>query len=236
MKKLRYTITAQPDNQEEISLYEEIMTAVMSGVENLVCRYRYLVPNGWSCIIHVRTPSKTNVHLTLQSNAGGGTYAQAKMNMLKGFETKRYASGGETISELVNILHELDESEERNDLICKISKLETVSQVPDGLADYMNEHFHVAPYYGAVAIPYEVLYGKLGSSDDPQTGEIRISFSGASQEQDVMFATWIFRELQQKMVTNLCTEQLWFNLRHLEKIPNVQLWIDLLDIQESLCP
>lgn len=250
MRKLRYTIITESYNQGVIPSYEGIMTAVMSRVENLVCQYKYLLPNGWRTIIHISAPKGVCACLDLQSNAGGGTYAQAKMNTLTCFP-KRYASGGETIDELVKMIgllktadwleplleaEEQKELERLDDLMNKVSTFAATAEIPDSLADYMNEQYLIAPYYGAIKIPYETLSGKLNSPNQPEHGEIRISFSGASQEQDVMFATWIFRELQRRMVANLRTEQLWFNLRHLENIPNVQLWIDLLDVRESLCP
>lgn len=79
-------------------------------------------------------------------------------------------------------------------------------------------------------------YEDLIVKDDRITtekGEIRIAFSGASQEQDLFFALSIFEALNNSFVSLYPNTHGWLNLRKLEEISAVKFWLDLLSIKEA---
>lgn len=64
-----------------------------------------------------------------------------------------------------------------------------------------------------------------------ESGEIRIAFSGASEEQDLFFALMIFRELNDSFAKIYPNTQGSLDLSGLQAISAVNLYINLLGIK-----
>lgn len=228
MKVLNYVA---PDADDPTSKTNEKTGIVLRELERLVCKYDYLVPNGWRFILEMVSDGEVYWGIDIQSNKGGGAYAEAKMETLKKFPT--YAATGDIpLREIVGHF------------------LRNVRLVPsDGIADALKYYLDdsdmlsesqweglcssgYAPCHGGIRIPYEDLIVEE-SEITTETGEIRLAFSGASQEQDIFFALAVFRALNDSFVTLYPNTQGWLNLRRLQEIPEVKFWLDLLQIKEA---
>lgn len=240
MKKLHYEI-ASANSEGLISLYEEIMAAAMDQVERIVCRYRYILPRGWRSIIKIEDPRQAKVHLDLQSTQGGGSFAEVKMKTLEEFnKTATGTDGIEFIQDLVHgFLHEsvhdltTPESKQTINVAQIFLKMVSTDELRRNHHEWMKNELGYTNYYGAFCVPFDVLSARINSPNECQHGIIKIAFSGASEEQDVMFAMWIFQRIQEAMVETFKKDQFWFNLRDLEEIPKIRFWIDNLRVRET---
>ncbi len=229
MKRLRYEILTS--NEELISSYEEIMAAAMTKVEELVCDYRYLLKRGWKTVIKISGHDGAEVVLVLQSNHGGGSFAEVKMATLENIHTERAATGGDDISDIEKLINEHDlQDTELGHEICEMLSSDNLSRRHH---EWLKNNLDYTNFEGAIRMPYQVLSARLNEQDTPQDGEIRIAFSGATQEQDVMFAMQVTRIIQAALAESFPKEQFWFNLRGLQEIPTTRLWIDLLHMREA---
>lgn len=229
MKRLRYEVVT--GNEGLISSYEEIIATAMRQVEELVCDRNYLLRRGWRIIIKISGHTDVEVMLDLQSNHGGGSFAEVKMATLENIHTKRAATGGDDISYIEELINEHDlQDTELGHEICETWCSDNLSRRHH---EWLKDHLGYTNFEGAIRIPYQALSAKLGEPNTPQNGEIRVAFSGATQEQDVMFAMWVARTIQETLAEHFPKEQFWFNLRDLQEIPTTRLWIDLLRIREA---
>ncbi len=229
MQKKHYEIT-HLSNEKLISSYEEIMAAAMAQVEDSVCRYRYLLPRGWRCIIKIKGADRTVAHLDLQSNQGGGSFAEVKMKTLEDWQIA--ATGCHNLGFIRELINRSPHREaERAQEILKVFSLEELRKIHH---EWLRDNFEYTNYYGGINVYYDELSAKLSSADQPERGLIQIAFSGASQEQDTMFAVRVLWSIQEAMVRTLTRSQFWFNLRELEEIPNVKFWLDNFGIEEAV--
>jgi len=202
---------------------------ILRTLEHLVCKYAYLVPDGWRFILKMQVAGETKpyYHLDVQSKDGGGDYARAKMSTLEKFP-KRAATGGDTLSNLLKAISMLDYT----DYYKQISELESIDLLTENMWVWLRDEVEFAPCYGGIRIPYEDLIVE-GDEISTEIGEIRIAFSGASQEQDIFFALNIFRALNDSFVEIYPNTQGRLDLSKLEKVPAVKFWLDLLGIREA---
>jgi hypothetical protein len=212
---------------------------ILRKLEQLVRDFHYLLPNGWRFILKMQTAEMTEpyYHIDVQSNNGGGSFAEVKMAMLES-QQDMAASGEIDIKRLIDMLNNSpdDMSEDKKlikrSIINELIKLSEVSQISKEAWRMIRDHFNITGYHGAVRVPYEDLEVE-DDSINYESGEIRISFSGASQEQDILFALWVLKTLNTSFPQLYPNTQGWLNLRKLEKIPAVKLWLDLLEINEA---
>lgn len=66
---------------------EQFNARIMRLIEEVVCRYRSSLPNGWRVIAKLQGDGDDQpfYHLDLMSNASGGDFAPVKMRMLELF-------------------------------------------------------------------------------------------------------------------------------------------------------
>jgi hypothetical protein len=202
---------------------------ILRKLEQLVCKYPYLVLSGWRLILkmQVEGESEPYYHIDVQSNKGGGSYAKAKMSTLER-HTKHDSTGNDSFCELREILGPWRDRDE-----CKqIFALNNIDALTKDMSIWLRDNVGFTHYYGGIRIPYE---DKVVEGDKILTefGEIRIAFSGASSEQDLFFALMIFRALNNSFVKLYPNTQVWLDLRKLQKVPAVKFWLDLLEIEEA---
>ena len=228
MKTLNYTA---PHANDPASKTNEKAGVILRELERLVCQYDYLVPNGWRFILEMVSDGEVYWGIDIQGNKGGGTYAEAKMETLKKFPNYD-ATGDIPLREILG--HFL-----RN------AKLVPSDGVADALRCYPDDSDMLsesqwedlrsngyAPCHGGIRIPYEDMIAD-GTEITTETGEIRFAFSGASEEQDVFFALSVFKALNKAFLTLYPNTQGWLDLRKLRAIPEVQFWLDRLEISEA---
>jgi len=66
---------------------DEKAAVILRIVGHLVCEYAYLVPNGWRLILKMKATSDSEpyCHIDIQSDKGGGSFAEVKMQTLEAF-------------------------------------------------------------------------------------------------------------------------------------------------------
>jgi hypothetical protein len=206
---------------------------ILRALEHFVCRYEGVLPNGWRFIIKMQIDGDTEpyYHLDVQSNKGGGNFAEVKMATLEAEGVA--ASGAVDLARLVEIVESAEgDTPDKRRVLKALSELEDVGQASKELWRTIRDSYNVTAYHGAVRIPYEDLIAEGGAVTE-EHGEIRISFSGASQEQDLFFALSVFRELNASFGKLYPNTQGWINLRALKQIPMVDFWINALGIEEA---
>jgi hypothetical protein len=197
-------------------------------MNELVCNYAYLIPNGWRCIAKMQKYGDESPYwrIDVQGDKGGGPYAEAKLQTLETFP--ELAASGELTTAMIK-----DHFKAHGGLPTYAEGLpDSVDKLTDLQREQLRDDAKLTLYHGGVRVPYEALIVK-GSNVSTETGEICISFSGASQEQDIFFALAVFRELQQSFITLYPNVQVCYNLGELAKIPTVKFWLDLLQIMEA---
>ncbi|MCL2038453.1 hypothetical protein FWG86_00920 [Candidatus Saccharibacteria bacterium] len=195
----------------------------------LESNFSYLVPRGWRCIIKMQTDGEIDPFwmIDVQSEQGGGSYAEAKMSTLERFLAKA-ATGGESIADIMRMLEQL--KLDNTGLAKLIRELKDPEQMTKDMYEWLRDGAGIAPYYGGVRIMYKDLIVE-GTEIRKETGEIRIAFSGASEEQDLFFALSILRELNGSFAKLYPNTQGKLDLSELEKIPAAKLWLDLFKLK-----
>jgi hypothetical protein len=214
---------------------DEKTGVILRTLERLICEYKYVVPNGWRFIMKMRTTDSTEpyYHLDVQSNRGGGSFAEVKMVTLESHDIA--STGSIDLLRLVEIIEEgysSDSCDVCQEILGEVRKLENASQMSKQLAEKIRDTCNVTPFHGGIRIPYEDLIIN-GNETSKETGEILLSFSGASQEQDIFFALSVFRAMNEAFPVLYPNTQGWLNLRELEKIPVVKFWLNALGIEEA---
>lgn len=222
MKIITYSNRAESNSEAKTGV-------ILRKLEQLVRKYSYLVPNGWRLILKMQATgdAKPYYHIDVQSDNGGGSYAEAKMSTLERFP-ERAATGGDSLRELLEALEDWSHTVRYK----KISALESIDLLTEDMWLWLRDKVGFAPCYGGIRIPYEDKIVE-GNEISDESGEIRIAFSGASAEQDLFFALMIFRALNDSFVKLYPNTQGWLNLRKLQEVPAVKLWLDLLEIEEA---
>ena len=203
---------------------------ILRKLDQMVNDYSYLVPDGWRFILKMHDASEEEpyYHIDIQSNKGGGDYAEAKMFTLEMFG--KAATGGETIEQLREMIDTvgLGDSEVYSEML----DVENVDQLSDECWVLLRDVYNIAPCYGGIRIPYSDLIVE-GNNILKENGEIRLAFSGASQEQDLFFALIIFRALKDSFIELYPNIRGWFDLGELKKVPPARMWLDIMGITET---
>lgn len=222
----------------------EVNARILRAIENLVCRYRENLPDGWRCCVEFQRKDDTAPYyrLDLLSNNGGGDFAPVKMQMLRLFP-EICATGKVSLPRILEVLTEIDEVSD--DFFERVSKMLTVDQLTAQDWGILKE-FGITHWYGGIRVPYDILltdYTKdtdSGMPDFPPSqkveqklGEIRIAFSGAKEWQDTFFCFCIFERIQAILNQKWNNDQIWYNLRGFEEDPNLAFWIKSLDVKEA---
>lgn len=231
--------------------YNRILTRLTRRIEQLVCNYDYLVPDGWRAIVMERSSSHLfmpRLYLDIQSNRGGGDYAKVKLETLKFFseEVATRPVDGKELARMAEQSLSVIDADRDNKLLEEPSTQKILKQIwrrsdpnelPEHIWEWLRDQCHVTACYGGIKVPYEALNVKAQPAIQAQVkddaGELLIAFSGASAEQDLMFATGILCDLLKAYKVELPLVQTWYNLRGLKKIPAVRLWLDIWGIQEA---
>lgn len=202
---------------------------ILRRLEKLVCDYPCLVPNGWRFIIKMQAKgvAKPYYELDVQSNRGGGDYAEAKMSTLEKFP-KRAATGGDNIYGLLDMLGKWIGTGRYE----QISRLGDIDLLTGDMWLWLRDEVGIVPCYGGIRIPYEDLIVDGGKVSN-ESGEFRIVFSGATPEQDLFFALAVFLGLNESFIGLYPNTQGWLKLRNLQEVPAVKFWLDLLGIKEA---
>lgn len=216
--------------------FEEVMAVVMDYTDDVTDQFNYLLQNGWRCIITIDS-SQPNGNLRLDLQEGnGGSFAEVKLHtvnsIISNTGTLRCATGTDNmqfVHELITA-HKLCDDE----IGREIMKLTAISEITRKQHEWLRGKLDYTTFYGAIKVHYSATkFSPPLEGNYPSSGTIAIAFSGASQEQDLMFAMLIFRELQERLAFAFKRDYFQFHLTELKKVPNARLWLDVLEIQKS---
>ena len=227
----------------------ELNARILRGVENLVCRYRKNLPDGWRCCIEFQRENDYEPYylLDVQSNQGGGDFAPVKMQMLKLYKEvcPRICGTGQINPVIIRSMlqgMDLNDDTEAYGLAKSLADRAEVDEITDVEWKILKD-LGITHWYGGIRIPYDILVTEMaerllvGESAeqfvDETKGEIRIAFSGAKEWQDTFFCFCIFERIQVILNSLWGQDQIWYNLRGLKEDPNLQFWMEALSINEA---
>lgn len=219
---------------------------ILRGIENLVCRYRPILTDGWRCCIEFQRENDAEPYylLDLQSNGGGGDFAPMKMQTLRAFP-RLCGTGTLTMADIHRLIQDGKLVTTEAFRAHLLSTKDIGRLASDDWA--MLEKAKITHWYGGIRIPYDILVTEYsrgdcwrsdGSDEPEQTvnetkGEIRITFSGAKEWQDTFFCFCIFERIQSILNSLWDKDQIWYNLRGFKDVPNLQFWVEALNINEA---
>ncbi len=204
--------------------YLSLLTTIQRAAKAATSEYDFLVPRGWQLIVKMKSDEETYFHLHLQEGAGG-SYAAAKMSTLEKFPEQAY-TGADATKDILYMLEQLEKDD--HDIVDEIVKAESPAHLTKIQREWLRDTCGIASMYGGIRIPYEFLI----NADEPQNaeGEILITFSGASQEQDVFFATWLLGAIQETLTRTQENIQHDYDLTELRKNPVINHWLKIMRV------
>lgn len=206
--------------------FAPLAAAIQRSIKSATTEYSYLVPRGWQLVVKMHSDDETFFDLHLREKLGG-SYAEAKMNVLEMFP-KRAHTGADQTNDILHMLKDLDLDGSIN--AEEICQLESPDQMSKQQREWLRDECNLTSMYGGIRIPYEYLV----NSDEPhtETGEILLAFSGASQEQDLFMDLWVFQDIKNFLCETQKHIQHTFNLAELREDPTIHFWLQLLRIRE----
>lgn len=215
-----------------------LSTDLLRGLEDIACTSSDSFKDGWRAIIKLQAEDRTEPYFVLdvQSNRGGGDYAEVKMRMLEQFPDLP-ATGLESPEHFASRLSKfignipLSDQEALKCVKDNIAKLDWIEQMPRHAAETLRD-FDLTSYKGAIRIPYEGLVSADDGIDD-FAGEIRIAFSGAEEWQDMLLCVQLLRNIQRSLLKCWPNDQIWYNLRALQAEPQLKMLLTYLGVDET---
>lgn len=229
----------------------ELNAKILRVIENLVCRYGKSLPDGWRCCIEFQRENEEEPYymLDLKSNRGGGDLAPIKMETLKIFPEicgSGVNNDPSTVADALMKYRNLPCPGLSAGLYDKLSCLHDFKSVSDETLLELAE-LGFTLWHGGIRIPYDILVTDIRraqqldedlddvyeQSVEQTRGEIRITFSGAKEWQDVFFCFCIFERIQGILNELWPKDQIWYNLRGFENDNMLQFWVEALGITEA---
>ena len=208
----------------------------MRRAEALTKEYGYLVPNGWRMIVIERDYAEEapRMMLDLQARDGGGEYAAAKVETLKtfpGWMATKPIGGDDLLEMVVRATEGKGKGPADQTVLAEIRQYDDPNQMPDRLWEWLRDECQLAPCYGGIRVPYTETVLK-GVNPEEGKGEILIAFSGASQEQDLMFAVGMLRGLMAAQREEFLATYRDYELDALKDLPAVRLWLEIFGLRD----
>lgn len=244
------------DNMAMTGDLEKLSAKISRHIEKMTNEYADAVADGWRVIIEMCSVEEyphdadRYFYLDVQSDQGGGDYAEAKMSTLHfsdlaatGLEEPmKFAKWLANSTYIFNGGDNGDRFERSIDRICELDYIE---QMPRDVAEYLRE-LGLTSYKGAIRAPYEISITEDDDDHKSERGEIRIAFSGAEEWQDLFFATSILSCVQRTLESDdecliACMQQIEpldddssmsikFDLHGLQDNPQTNMWLKLLKL------
>ena len=116
------------------------------------------------------------------------------MHTLDVISPNLYHTGSDNMSRLINALPNMFLNE-NDELLKEIAAFQHPASIPMSMHERLKKDHNLALMYGAIRIP--IIHH---SCNEETFHEVRISFSGGSQEEDLITCFLIFRELQEALL------------------------------------
>lgn len=236
MKILRHTDTFQ--NLQGINLSRERLVAhLLQAIDSMTSTYSFLVPNGWRTIIMISPDDIHNTEnidysLDVAADIGGGNYAMAKLSTLVSLGVPY--TGNVTLRQVEAAVEDLannDSQIEHYKSRIAGRNYSDPNEFDDELAEWLRDQLIYAPYLGGIAVPMSITWLDDHHKANSTTVKLYIAFSGASQEQDVMFVTNLLKSFQEAFAAeNDNVISIRYDIDPLKASPTNRLWLGLLNI------
>ena len=168
-----------------------------------------ILSKGFQCWVDIENFSKGTLNYFLRYSEGkGGSFAEAKMKTLKAFPA-RAITGNVNFKEFMAMIHAIRPDYQLSDNC--LFNFESTSELPKSVHADIRDKVGITAFLGGLRVPF--------ITSKEEEGEVRITFSGASPEQDLLLATMIFEGVQ--VALDQSDESCWykFDLSELKKIP-----------------
>lgn len=161
---------------------------------------------------------------TLRATSGtSGSFAEAKMATLKDW-TSKAATGHLTMQELKEYLEAHPNYSKHYPLVKEIMGFEDVSQLLRRHHECLRDEFDFTVFAGGIRVPVTGFNGFRG--------EIRITFSALTAEEDVSMCILILRTLQEALKEATTDDWFEYNLSALQAIPMINFHLKMWDIHK----
>ncbi len=198
--------------------FTEPAYAIIDGILNteIAQWHQFLkesLPNGFQAMVKV----KTNEHGTEYSKGiktgKSGNFAKVKMETLERF-TFLALTGSHDINTLVHMIHASDPNYDTTGF----SNLENLCQLTKKQHEELRS-LGLTAYLGGIRVPFTRYSSIPGCGVNTEPGEILISFSALTGEQDLMMCFVILAELQKAFQKATPNRVYILDLSELEKSP-----------------
>ena len=168
-------------------------------------------------------PWKSPTVFTLRASSGtSGSFAEVKMKTLRAWGGA--ATGQITMDELKDYLKSHPNYSEHYPLVKEIMAFEDVSQLLRRHHECLRDEFDITVFAGGIKVPVTGFNGFRG--------EVRISFSALTAEEDVAVCVLILRTLQEALKEATTDDWFEYDLSALRAIPMVNFHLTMWDIHE----
>lgn len=219
-------------------------TRILRGIDALTIGFDSEFPNGFEAIVEIQNEGSDHPYYKLIAQNDNGcviSAAKQKMNFLWRFSERSF-SGYQRIDNLLEDLQKLKIHETNHELYDSIVKLTAIRCMTNRQHDSLHKLASVSAWHGAIRLPYNMLTTSYSEKANGQTvkqakGEIRVSFSGANEWQDLFFAFSIMRLVQRAMIKQWKENQINFDVSGLKDAEDraISFWAKTLPLW-SCCP
>ncbi len=199
--------------------FENISAQVSNAVQRLTDGQASVLQKGFRCIIDLRDNSENHAKdLKMKiSQGGGGSFAEAKMHTLELFPDIAM-TGTDTVQQFVARI-EADKALKDNLPAATWEELQSLGaseiivgshlKINRALQIILRDHLKLTSYLGGIRVPYETVTNRVG--------ELKIAFSGLSQEQDLLMSLMIFERVQVALNQQIKNDWYYFDFSELKK-------------------
>ena len=219
---------------------ENLSSNLLYMLSQLAEQHNYALGDGWRAIIELQTVGDAEPFFVIDAAAnelGGGDFAETKMQTLKMFPAMA-ATGLDTPEEFAKRLRcELSPLEEEG--------LDAFAALTEDIRGFArNEHMFgefnkilrdrlgLTTYRGAIRAPSRVTCTDENGQLKQYYGEIRVSFSGAKEWQDMFMACQLLGAFQH-YVRSAWHAHVELSLDRLRQDSQYAMWLNLLEMKNS---
>lgn len=181
-------------------------------IAELTDQYGMQLPDGWRNAIRIRKLEDDNPHnvfaLDVESDIGGGEYANTKLSMLEQFPELYYTGEHNTVKFAILLDKRFAPDSTIGRLNQELRAARTTAQVNPTIWEELQRKYRVTHWYGGIRIPMRITNacwstntrrGQESWDTHTDSYEILLAFSGAKEWMDVYIALQIFKELSHNL-------------------------------------
>lgn len=179
------------------------------------------------------------LHTEVKTSDASQLYAAAKVNQLEEYDVVNgaYCTGGETIGDIRRMLSFKAGMDAAKDFYPEYADTVSVAEINDESAKWLRDSYGIAPWYGALKIPYSIsVCGKKGVKRTV-TGYMVTGFSGCENDQeDLFYNVQLTRMILQAFADNWGQDVIRLDLNKLIANPVLDMVFSWMSVPEIFLP